>query len=48
MWETIKKILLKKACFHEWKLVKEDHFASHYHYVYICHKCGKIKVIKIK
>lgn len=23
MWEIIKKILIKKACFHEWKLVKE-------------------------
>ena len=48
MWEAIKKILLKKACFHEWKLVKEDNFGSHYHYNYICHKCGEIKVIDIK
>ena len=48
MWKAIKEILLKKACFHEWKLVKEDHFVSNYHYIYICQKCGKIKVIKIK
>lgn len=30
MWKAIKEILLKKACFHEWKLVKEDSFVSHY------------------
>lgn len=47
MWEAIKRILLKKACFHEWQLVKENRFISHY-YIYICQKCGKIKVIKIK
>ena len=47
MWKAIKNILAKKACFHEWKLVKEDRFGSHYHYVYICQKCGEIKVIEI-
>lgn len=48
MWESIKNIILKKACFHKWKLVKEDNFGSHYHYIYICHKCGELKVIDIK
>lgn len=48
MWKVIKEILLKKACFHEWKLVKEDRIGSHYHYIYICQKCGEIKVIEIK
>lgn len=24
MWKAIKEILLKKACFHEWELVKEE------------------------
>lgn len=48
MWKVIKEILLKKACFHEWKLVKEDRFVDHYHYIYICQKCGEIKVIEIK
>lgn len=48
MWEIIKNILTKKACFHEWKLVKEDRIGIHYHYIYICQKCGKIKVIEIK
>lgn len=48
MWKAIKEILLKKACFHEWKLVKENHFyLNHHHYIYICQKCGKIKVIEI-
>ena len=47
MWEIIKNILKKKACFHEWKLVKEHRFASHFHYIYICQKCGKIKIINI-
>lgn len=47
MWETIKRILLKKACFHDWELVKEERFGARYHYIYICQKCGKIKVIKI-
>ena len=48
MWKAIKEILLKKACLHEWKLVKEDRFGSHFHYIYICLKCGEIKVIEVK
>jgi hypothetical protein len=48
LWKAIKEILLKKACFHEWKLVKEDHIGRHYHYIYICQKCGEIKVIEVK
>lgn len=49
MWKALKDILLKKACFHEWKLVKEEHYyGMHYHYIYICQKCGEIKVIEIK
>ncbi len=48
MWEVIKEILLKKSCFHKWELVKESHIGLHYHYIYICQKCGKIKVIEIK
>ena len=47
MWKTIKNILAKKACFHEWKLVKENQIGGHYHYIYICQKCGDIKVIEI-
>lgn len=48
MWEAIKEILLKKACFHEWELVKENHSSlNHHHYIYICQKCGEIKVIEI-
>ena len=48
MWKAIKEILLKKTCFHEWKLVKENHIVSHYHYIYICQKCGEVKVIEVK
>lgn len=48
MWKAIKEILLKKACFHEWKLVKEVQIGFRYNYIYICQKCGEIKVIEIK
>jgi hypothetical protein len=48
MWEIIKNILKKKACFHEWKLVKENCGIAHFHYIYICQKCGKIKIIEFK
>ena len=48
MWEAIKDIIRKKACFHDWKLVKEDRFGSHYHYIYFCKKCGDMKIIEIK
>lgn len=48
MWKAIKEILLKKACFHEWKLVKERHNGYRYHYIYICQKCGEIKVIEVE
>jgi Fe2+ or Zn2+ uptake regulation protein len=48
MWEAIKDILKKKACFHDWKLVKEEGWHFHKHYIYICQKCGKIKEIDIK
>lgn len=48
MWEIIKNILIKKACFHEWKLVKEDRIIGVRYYIYICQKCGEIKVIEIK
>ena len=48
MWKAIKEILLKKACFHEWKLVKENFDGIRYHYIYICQKCGEIKVIEVK
>jgi hypothetical protein len=48
MWEIIKDILKKKACFHDWKLVKETEFGFNKHCIYICQKCGEIKVIKIR
>lgn len=48
MWEAIKNILLKKACFHDWKLVKEECFGGYYHYIYFCRKCGDMKIIEIK
>lgn len=32
MWEIIKSILIKKACFHEWKLVKEVEIGFSVHY----------------
>jgi hypothetical protein len=47
MWEIIKDIFRKKACFHDWKLVKEDRVGAHFHYIYICQKCGEIKKIEI-
>lgn len=48
MWKIIKDILKKKACFHEWKLVKEVKIGvMHYHYIYICQKCGEFKIIDI-
>lgn len=48
MWKIIKDILIKKACFHEWKLVKETNVSwGRYHYIYICQKCGEIKEINI-
>lgn len=48
MWEIIKDIFKKKACFHDWKLVKETEFGLNKHYIYICQKCGEIKEIKIR
>lgn len=48
MWKAIKRILIKKACFHKWKLVKEEKFAGYYHYIYVCKKCGDMKIIEIK
>lgn len=48
MWQAIKDIIKKKSCWHVWKLVKEDRFGRHFHYIYICQKCGEIKVIEIK
>ena len=48
MWKAIVDILRKKACFHDWKLVKEEHRGVfHYHYIYICTKCGEFKIINI-
>lgn len=48
MWEIIKNILAKKACFHDWKLVKEIEIGFfERHYIYICQKCGEIKRIDI-
>lgn len=46
MWKAIKEILLKKACFHKWELVKEEKFGLYYHYIYICQKCGEITTLK--
>lgn len=49
MWEIIKDILAKKACFHDWKLVKEIKVGLMHHYlIYICQKCGEIKQINIE
>jgi hypothetical protein len=42
-----KKILIKKACFHEWKLVKEVKIEFRWYYIYICQKCGEFKIIKL-
>ena len=47
MWGIIKNILAKKACFHDWKLVKEVEIGLKCHYIYICQKCGEIKRIDI-
>lgn len=47
MWEIIKSILIKKSCFHEWKLVKEVEIGFSVHYIYICQKCGEFKRIDI-
>lgn len=49
MWKAIIDILRKKACFHDWKLVKEIEISCiHYQFVYICQKCGEIKKIDVK
>lgn len=49
MWEAIKNILVKKACFHDWKLVKEVKVTCiHYQFIYICQKCGEIKQIDVE
>lgn len=47
MWKIIKDILAKKACCHDWKLVKEEQCGYHFHYIYICQKCGEIKQINV-
>lgn len=48
MWKIIKDILAKKACFHDWKLVKEIKIGViHYRLIYICQKWGEIKQINI-
>ena len=49
MWETIVDILWKKACFHDWKLVREVKITClHYQFIYICQKCGEIRQIDIQ
>lgn len=49
MWTALVDILRKKACFHDWKLVKEVHIGLVYHhFIYICQKCGEVKRIDIK
>ena len=49
MWQAIVDILRKKACFHDWKLVKEVHNGFFHHsFIYICQKCGEIKQIDVK
>lgn len=49
MWKIIKDILAKKACFPEWKLVKEIKIGLfHYNLIYICQKCGEIKHIVVE
>ena len=47
MWEIIKNILIKKACFHKWELIKEVQIGIKCHYIYVCKKCGEFKRIDI-
>ena len=49
MWKALVDILRKKACFHDWKLVKEVKVSCiRYQFIYICQKCGEIKQIDVK
>ena len=48
MWKAIVDIIRKKACFHDWELVKEVNFYTRKQFIYICKKCGEIKQIKVE
>lgn len=43
MWEAIKNILAKKACFHEWELLAKTEYTDGYRMLFVCKKCGKMK-----
>ena len=49
MWKAIVDIIRKKACFHDWELVKEVNISCiRKQFIYICKKCGEIKQIKVE
>jgi len=53
MWQIIKRILLKRACYHEWELYKEVNVVNdsgqnvRFEHTMLCKKCGKFKKIKM-
>lgn len=50
-FKTVNSILAKKACEHDWKIIKEikkcDDFEKSFKLIMTCKKCGKLKVIKL-
>ena len=47
MWKALVKLVEKWACMHEMQLRLEKYEHFHTRQVWICHKCGKIKKIKL-
>jgi hypothetical protein len=51
LFKNINLLLEKKACKHSWRVLKEvkvaDDFAPYLKLVMVCHKCGKVKIIKL-
>lgn len=59
MWETIIKILQKKACHHDWEIILQKDYEdkesswtkdgrnAHTRIVLMCKKCGKLKTLYV-
>lgn len=49
MIQLLKYLFFGKQCKHEWKLDQSmKPYSNSHRYIYICQKCGKIKVVKME
>lgn len=49
MIQLIKWLIFGNQCKHDWKLDQEmKPYSNAHRYLYICRKCGKIKVVKVQ